>query len=234
MSRPGLRLEVAGVDAYLIRLGETIDPALIPWVRAAALRLRERLGARLIEVVPSYTTILVQYDLLRDDAESMHQALLRALDGLQPEPLNDGRLHEIPIWYAEEVGPDLPLLAARAGLTVEEVIALHSGQDYPVFAVGFAPCFAYLGLIDERLTAPRLSSPRPRVPAGSLGIAERQTAIYPLASPGGWNLIGRTPLKLFDPAHPSVCRFEVGDRVRFVSIGRAEYLALGGRLDDRP
>ncbi|MGC8732041.1 MAG: 5-oxoprolinase subunit PxpB [Halothiobacillaceae bacterium] len=233
MMPPRLQIEVAGIDAYLIRLGEAINPALIPWVRAAALRLREQLGERLVEVVPSYTTILAQYDLVRDDAESMRRDILAALEGLQPVAADEGRLHEIPVYYAEEVGPDLPRIAARAGLSTEALVALHSGRDYPVFAVGFAPCFAYLGLLDERLATPRLASPRPRVPAGSLGIAERQTAIYPLTSPGGWNLIGRTPLRLFDPAQPSVCRFEVGDRVRFVPIGRDEYLALGGRLDER-
>jgi KipI family sensor histidine kinase inhibitor len=233
MMPPRLQIEVAGIDAYLIRLGEAINPALIPWVRAAALRLREQLGERLVEVVPSYTTILAQYDLVRDDAESMRRDILAALEGLQPVAADEGRLHEIPVYYAEEVGPDLPRIAARAGLSTEALVALHSGREYPVFAVGFAPCFAYLGLLDERLATPRLASPRPRVPAGSLGIAERQTAIYPLTSPGGWNLIGRTPLRLFDPAQPSVCRFEVGDRVRFVPIGRDEYLDLGGRLDER-
>ncbi len=234
MMPPRLQIEVAGIDAYLIRLGEAIDPALIPWVRAAALRLREHLGERLVEVVPSYTTILVQYDLVRDDAESMRRDLLAALEGLQPVAAGEGRLHEIPVYYAEEVGPDLPRIAARAGLTTEALVALHSGRDYPVFAVGFAPCFAYLGLVDERLATPRLASPRPRVPAGSLGIAERQTAIYPLTSPGGWNLIGRTPLRLFDPTRLPSCDIEVGDRVRLRPIDRATYLAMGGRLDDLP
>jgi len=231
---PKPQIEVAGIDALLIRFGEAIDPALIPWLRAAVLRLRERLGERLIEVVPSYTTILVQYDLLLDDAETMRRDLLAALEGLRPAPLGAGRRHEIPVYYAEEVGPDLHALATRTGLSTEALIALHSGRDYPVFAVGFAPCFAYLGLVDERLTSPRLPTPRPCVPAGSLGIAERQTAIYPLDSPGGWSLIGRTPLRLFDPAQPSTCALEVGDVVRFQPIDRATYLALGGRLDDLP
>lgn len=234
MTAPQPHVEIAGVDAFLVRLGETIDPALIPWVRAATLRLRKRLGDRLVEVVPSYTTILVQYDLLRDDAESMRRDLLAALEGLRPAAGEVGRRHEIPVYYAEEVGPDLRPLAARAGMGVDELIALHCGRDYPVFAVGFAPCFAYLGLVDARLAAPRLASPRPRVPAGTLGIAERQTAVYPLDSPGGWNLIGRTPLHLFDPARDPACDLAVGDVVRFVPIDRATYLAMGGRLDDLP
>ncbi|MFZ5466097.1 MAG: 5-oxoprolinase subunit PxpB [Pseudomonadota bacterium] len=234
MTARRLQIEVAGIDAFLVRLGEAIDPALIPWVQAAALRLRERLGGRLVEVVPSYTTILVQYDLLREDAESMRRDLLAALEGLHPVAAGEGRLHEIPVYYAEEVGPDLPRIAARAGLTIEALIALHSGRDYPVFAVGFAPCFAYLGLVDERLSTPRLASPRPRVPSGTLGIAERQTAVYPLDSPGGWNLIGRTPLRLFDPAHDPACGLAVGDAVRLKPIDRATYLAMGGRLDDLP
>lgn len=234
MSAPEIRIEVAGVDAFIIRLGDAIAPALIPWVHGVATRLRERLGPRLVEVVPSYTTVLVQYDLLHDDAESMRRDLLSALNDLRPAPPGAGCLHEIPVWYAPEVGPDLLPLAQRTGLAMDELIALHSGRDYPVFAVGFAPCFAYLGLVDERLAAPRHASPRPRVPAGTLGIAERQTAIYPLDSPGGWNLIGRTPLRLFNPGREPACAFAVGDRVRFVPIERADYLALGGRLDDLP
>lgn len=220
------RIEVVAIDSLMVRLFDAIDEANMPWILAASQRLREAFGQQLIDLVPSYTTLLVQFDLAPGEAR---QRIQHALQGLQPDAGSGGRRHQIPVWYHSSVGPELPLLAARSGLSEDEVIALHGSRDYPVFALGFAPGFGFMGLVDERLATPRLSTPRKRVAAGSVGIAERQTAAYPAVSPGGWNLIGRTPLRLFERDHSLL---QPGDRVRFVAVGHAEFINLGG--DDSP
>ncbi|MEQ8514779.1 MAG: allophanate hydrolase subunit 1, partial [Chromatocurvus sp.] len=130
----------------------------------------------------------------------------------------------------EESGADLNAVADRAGLSVGDIIDLHSGTEYRVYAIGFAPGFAYLGELDERLTTPRLTTPRQRVPRGAVAIADRQTAVYPAVSPGGWNLIGSCPQRMFDPARDPSMPVGVGDRVRFCPISRDEFLRAGGSL----
>ncbi|WP_321349396.1 5-oxoprolinase subunit PxpB [Halopseudomonas oceani] len=221
-----LRIESAAIDSLMVRLFDQIDEANMPWLIAAAEQLREAFGAQLIDLVPSYTTLLLHYDLhALSEAEAI--ALINSsLHNLQPLANETGTLHAIPVWYNQSVGPELTSIAQRAGLSPEQVIEQHCSRDYPVFTLGFAPGFAYMGLVDEALASARLATPRQRVPKGSVGIAERQTAIYPLTSPGGWNLIGRCPLTLFSAERGSL--LQPGDRVRFVSIDHAEFIRLGG------
>ncbi|KXG82365.1 5-oxoprolinase subunit PxpB [Pseudomonas mosselii] len=223
------RIEVVAIDSLMVRLFDAIDEGNIPWILAASQRLRDAFGQQLIDLVPSYTTLMVQFDLAPGEAR---QRILQALEGLRPDAGQAGRRHEIAVWYHASVGPELPVLAARGGMSEAEVIRLHCGRDYPVFALGFAPGFGFMGLVDERLATPRLSTPRKRVAAGSVGIAERQTAAYPAVSPGGWNLIGRTPVRLFDREREGYSLLQPGDRVRFVAVERAEFINLGG--DDSP
>lgn len=230
------RYEVTGVDTITLHFGDAIDIALVDRIQRAASALENQLEGRLIDIVPSYTTLLLRYDLLSDDLASLVAAVTDALSALpetQPEK-STRQVIEIPVYYDPGVGPDLESIARRAGLSVEQVIQRHSANVYNVFAIGFAPGFAYLGEVPSELATPRLATPRSKVPAGTLGIADTQTALYPLESPGGWNLIGRTPLRLFDPDrdHPSL--LEAGQQVRFRAIDREEYLELGGRLDDLP
>jgi KipI family sensor histidine kinase inhibitor len=134
----------------------------------------------------------------------------------------------LPVWYDLSVGPELTLLSRRSGLPVDEVIRRHSQREYQVFALGFAPGFAFMGLVEEVLAAPRIKTPRKRVAAGSVGIAERQTAAYPLASPGGWNILGRTPATLFDRDIDGYSLMQPGDTVRFEPVDHAEFIRLGG------
>jgi KipI family sensor histidine kinase inhibitor len=136
----------------------------------------------------------------------------------------------LPVYYAPEVGIDLESLAERAGLSVSKVIDLHASSEYRVYAIGFAPGFAYLGEVDERIAAPRLATPRASVPRGSVAIADRQTAVYPSVSPGGWNLIGRCPVPMFDPGAQPCMPVAVGDTVHFEPISRERFLTLGGDL----
>ncbi|WP_237860613.1 5-oxoprolinase subunit PxpB [Pseudomonas sp. PGPR81] len=224
-----LRIEVVAIDCLMVRLFDRIDEANMPWLLAASHRLSAAFGEHLVDLVPSYTTLMVQFDMPPRQASAL---IDQALEGLQPDAGTSGRRHEIAVWYDASVGPELPLLAARSGLSEQEVIRLHSEREYPVFALGFAPGFGFMGLVDERLASPRLNTPRKRVAAGSVGIAERQTAAYPAVSPGGWNLIGRTPVRLFDREREGYSLLQPGDRVRFVAVSHAEFLALGG--DDSP
>ncbi|SFY20012.1 5-oxoprolinase subunit PxpB [Pseudomonas sp. NFACC36] len=226
------RVEVVAVDCLMVRLFDAIAEDNMPWMLAASERLREGFGGHLIDLVPSYTTLMVHYDLRALSPAQARELIVQALDNLSPDARSVGQRHVLPVWYDPSVGPELGLLARRSGLSVEQVIRRHSEREYQVFALGFAPGFAFMGLVDEVLAAPRLDTPRKRVAAGSVGIAERQTAAYPVMSPGGWNLIGRTPARLFDRERDGYSLMRPGDTVRFEAVGHAEFIALGG--DDTP
>jgi KipI family sensor histidine kinase inhibitor len=141
-----------------------------------------------------------------------------------------GRWVTLPVFYSPEVGPDLLSLAKAKNLSPDDVIRLHHEREYRVYAIGFAPGFAYLGQVSERLATARLATPRAKVPRGAVGIADQQTAVYPSESPGGWNLIGRCPVRMFDPNALDALKVSVGDRVRFEPINRETFLELGGEL----
>jgi 5-oxoprolinase (ATP-hydrolysing) subunit B len=225
-------VQTVGIDSLMVSLFEVIHEDNVPWLLAAAARLRSLFGERLIDLVPSYTTLLVHYDLLRLDNRQARALIDQALTDLTPTLSAAGRSHVLPVWYDPRVGPELASLAQRSGLSISEVIQRHGEKPYQVFALGFTPGFAFMGLVEEALAAPRLKTPRKRVAAGSVGIAERQTAAYPSVSPGGWNLIGRTPSRLFDTTQDGFSLLRPGDSVQFSAISHAEFVNLGG--DDSP
>lgn len=222
-----IRFEPAGAEALLLVLAEAPDAQLPQRLGVLAERIRAALGPLLTDLVPGWTSLLLHYDLLRTDHLQLAARLTPLLEQWLAEPLpaEAGRRHEIPIWYA---GADLAEVARACRLSVARVIELHAAGEYRVGAIGFAPGFAYLGELDERLRLPRRATPRTRVPAGSLAIAERQTAIYPQASPGGWHLLGLCPWHLFDAGRTPPCPLQLGDRVRFVPVDEAAYRAAGG------
>nr|WP_221766121.1 5-oxoprolinase subunit PxpB [Halomonas nitroreducens] len=225
------RLESAGLDGWLVRLFEEIDEANMPWITALVRDCEAAFGEALVDLVPSYTTLLVVFDPLALSPGEAHRRLAGVVASLRPDEAAEGApLRELPTWYDPSVGPELARLAERSGLSVEEVVERHSEATYRVFALGFAPGFAFMGSVEERLACPRLETPRKRVPAGSVGIAGRQTAAYPMASPGGWNLIGRTAAVLFDRDREGFSLLQVGDRVRFVPVTRDEFARLGGDI----
>ncbi|WP_330209562.1 5-oxoprolinase subunit PxpB [Pseudomonas sp. AM4(2022)] len=226
------RIEVVAIDCLMVRLFDVIAEANMPWMLAATEHLRNGFGPALVDLVPSYTTLMVHYDLTALTPAQARELIDQALTDLQPQAQGSGQCHVLPVWYDLSVGPELTLLSQRSGLAVEEVIRRHSAHEYQVFALGFAPGFAFMGLVDEVLATPRLSTPRKRVAAGSVGIAERQTAAYPVVSPGGWNLIGRTPAKLFDRERDGYSLMQPGDTVRFEAVSHAQFVNLGG--DDTP
>ena len=224
-------LHTAGENALIAYLGEETSPEVSGRVHDASIAIEAALGDKLIDLVPSYASLLVIYDAMRTDHMSVSTCILEAVRNLESSTTaSEGQTIALPVYYAPEVGQDLQALATRANITVEEVIQIHSAMEYRVYAIGFAPGFAYLGEVDERIAAPRLATPRTKVPRGAVAIADRQTAVYPAVSPGGWNLIGRCPVRMFNPDSDPIMPVSVGDRVRFEPIERARYLELGGEL----
>jgi len=170
-------------------------------------------------VHPAYASILIDFDPLAIRHSGVERAAAELFAEAAAAPVPEPRLVEIPVVYGGEYGPDLEGVAALTGLTPDEVVAIHSGAEYLVYFLGFSPGFPYLGGMPESIAAPRLETPRRRVPAGSVAIGGRQTGVYPMASPGGWRIIGRTPLRLFDLAADPPVLLQMGDRVRFVERG---------------
>jgi inhibitor of KinA len=186
----------------------------------------------MIEHVPAYSTIAVYYDPLacRPATESgtPYTCVRDILQKLTPSPeeLPPGKLLEVPTCYGGDLGPDLPFVARHCGLSVGEVVDVHTSRTYRVYMLGFSPGFPYLGGLSDRIAVPRRPSPRVSVPAGSVAIAGEQSGIYPIESPGGWQLIGRTPLRLFEPDREPPALLRMGDEVRFRSISQEEYRAM--------
>lgn len=225
---PAFRMETVGMDALIVRLFDAIDEAHMPWILAADNALRERFGGALIDLVPSYTTLLVHYDIEQLSQLEARRLIQQALHGLKPASTAAGREHRIPVWYDDSVGPELARIAERLGVDSDEIVRRHTCRDYCAFALGFSPGYAFMGMIEEALATPRLKTPRQKVAAGSVGIAERQTAIYSMRSPGGWNILGRTAVKLFDRDRDEISLFRPGDRVRFEPISREAFIEQGG------
>ena len=228
-----IRLVAHGEGGLLVQLGDAVDPDVNARVHALARAVVQRLGARVLEAVPSYASLLVIFDplvLSRERLEARVAALAREVGEIRAEPPR--RVVEVPVCYGGELGPDLEDVARAVALPPAEVIARHSAPIYRVYLLGFTPGFPYLGGVDPRLACPRLPSPRLRVPAGSVAIAGAQAGIYSVDSPGGWRLLGRTPLRLFDP-EPGARRpflLSPGDGVRFVPVDRVRFDALAAEV----
>ncbi len=202
----------AGDRALLVTLGRSIDPELLGQVLALDQALQDRRPRGLVSTVPAYSSLLCRFDPVVTDAGRL-EACIRQLEGQVDATVPSGPIVDVPTRYD---GPDLADVALKTNLTPAGVIDAHAGREYLVYCVGFTPGFTYCGAVADKLAVPRLASPRLRVPAGSIGIAGRQTGIYAVESPGGWNLIGRTALRLFDPAADPPARFKPGDRLRFI------------------
>lgn len=222
-----------GDAAVVLDFGGGISPATQRLIQAVSAYLAAHPFAGLRECVPAFTTLTVYYDpwLASDNgraspyeqvAAALRQRLAAAQTAAAPAAVALSVV-EIPVCYGGAFGPDLAFVAAHTGLTPAEVITRHAAPDYLVYLIGFAPGFPYLGGLDERLATPRLAAPRALVPAGAVGIAGRQTGVYSLPTPGGWQLIGRTPLRLFDPDRAAPSLLSAGQYVRFVPISAAEF-----------
>jgi len=218
--------------ALLISFGETFSEECHLKVRALVHALKERKDLSLREIQPAYTSVLLTVDLLRTDLHALTAALKPILAKLEqqkdtPIALPLHRV-EVPVCYEAPLAPDLADVAKHTGLSTAEVIHLHSATEYTVCFFGFMPGFAYWSGLPPQIAVPRLAAPRLKVPAGSVAIGGAQTGIYPLETPGGWRIIGRTPMTLFDSARRPPCVLELGDRVRIKAISFDEFKALGG------
>lgn len=214
-----MTIRPVGDTMLLVEWAHAIDPVVNQKVIALAARLRARLEAAVRDIVPGYCSLGVHFDPLRTDLAGLERAIREEAAQVSGEETTvSGAMHEIPVRYGGPHGPDLPAVAEWARCSPAEVIERHVARVYRVYMLGFIPGFAYLGVVDPAIAAPRRQVPRERVPAGSVGIAGGQTGIYPIASPGGWQLIGRTDVTLFDPSRATPSLLAPGDLVRFVPV----------------
>ena len=213
-----LTIHPYGDSAVIVYLGSQLDRSVNQQVHALASRVMRAQLPGICEVVPGYISLVIHFDPLQTSLPAVMDGVNDLHASLGQQPLPQARRVEIPVCYGGEWGPDLDFVARHAGLTTAEVIRRHAAAEYTVYMMGFLPGFPYLGGLDVSIAAPRLETPRRRVPAGSVGIAGEQTGIYPLASPGGWRLIGRTEVALFDLTARPPCLLAPGDQVQFIPI----------------
>ena len=222
----GARFQWASDQSLLVYFGQKITLQAHQQVRKLLRLLELEPIAGVRNLHPAYCSLLVKFDGLRLRHDEVEAILRRYLERLEEIKLPEPRLVEIPVCYGEEFGPDLAEVCAIHGLTPAQAIELHASAEYLVYFLGFVPGFAYLGELPEALVTPRLAVPRRRVPAGSVGIAGNQTGVYPFSTPGGWRLIGRTPVAMFRDEREGLSLLSIGDRVRFAPISEARFGAL--------
>lgn len=219
------RFLAAGDTALVVEFGERVDPAINHRVTQLAAAVRARGIEGVVDLVPTFRSLMVHYDPVATSAEILSASLRHVLSHPAGEAA-PGRLWHLPVLYGGEAGPDLDEVAERTGLTSDKVIAVHSEIIYDVYMMGFLPGLPYLGIMDEALALPRRAEPRVRVPSGSVAIATNLTNVYPSESPGGWHILGRTPIELFDTRRAVPILLAAGDRIRFEPIDQAKYDSL--------
>lgn len=226
-----IKLLTAGDSSILLQFGSTIDPAINRKIAATVQLMREQHINGVTDVIPAFCSLLINYD----PRVISYEQIKRRMEALVKIDVTAGdtrkRVFEIPVCYGGEYGPDIQNIADHAGLSVEEVIQIHTSRDYLIYMLGFLPGFTYLGGLDERIYTPRLANPRIRIPAGSVGIGGSQTGIYPMDSPGGWQLMGMTPVKTYDPDREVPILVEAGDYIRFVAIDEDEFHRIKELVD---
>ena len=217
------RIRLSGDRALLVEYGEGIDPAVNEKVRTMTALLKQNLPAGVEAIVPAYRSLSILYDPLVTRPARLAKILSALEANSRAGSPAKAKIVPIPVCYGGEFGPDIGIVAEHTGLREEEIIALHSSVDYRIYMIGFTPGFCYLGGLEDRLRTPRRKTPRANLPAGSVGLAESQTGVYPVDSPGGWQIIGRTPLRLFAPLRESPFLYEAGDRIRFVPVDKKDF-----------
>ena len=221
-----IKILTAGDSSLLIEFGNEISPEINQKIKTTVQLMKEQHIEGVVDIIPAFCSLLINYDPrvisyeeLRNRMKALVKIEVKAEDGVK-------RVFEIPVCYGGESGPDIENIAEHAGLSVEEVIKIHSSRDYLIYMLGFLPGFTYLGGLDERIHTPRLANPRLKINAGSVGIGGSQTGIYPLDSPGGWQLMGMTPVKTYDPEREVPILVEAGDYIRFVPVDEEEFLRI--------
>ncbi len=221
-----IKILTAGDASLLIEFGKEISPEINRKITATVQLMKEQHIEGVVDIIPAFCSLLINYDprVLSYDELSKRMKRLLNMDIKTGE--SSRRVFEIPVCYGGKYGPDLENIAKHAGLTEEEVIEIHSSRDYLIYMLGFLPGFCYLGGLDERIHTPRLANPRLKINAGSVGIGGSQTGIYPLDSPGGWQLMGMTPVKTYDPDREVPILLSAGDYIRFIPVDEAEFLRI--------
>lgn len=218
-----IKILTAGDSALLVEFGKEINKEINQKITAVVKIIKEQQIEGIVELIPSFCALVINYDprvISYDEIKKRVESIFE-LDIAVGETKK--RVFEIPVCYGGEYGPDIENIAKNAGLSVEEVIKIHSSRDYLIYMLGFLPGFCYLGGLDERIHTPRLANPRLKINAGSVGIGGSQTGIYPLDSPGGWQLMGMTPVKTYDPDREVPILVEAGDYIRFIPVDEEEY-----------
>lgn len=226
-----IKILTAGDSSLLIEFGQEISPKINEKITATVQLMKEQHIEGVVDIIPAFCSLLINYDprvISYDELKGRMQGLVKV--DVKAEA-GKKRVFEIPVCYGGEYGPDLGNIAEHAKLTEEEVIKIHSSRDYLIYMLGFLPGFTYLGGLDERIHTPRLANPRVKISAGSVGIGGSQTGIYPLDSPGGWQLMGMTPVKTYDPEREVPILVEAGDYIRFVPVTEEEYLRIKDLVD---
>lgn len=217
------RYRIAGDQGLLVEYGEGVDPDVNAKVRVMGIRMKETKPKGVIEIVPTYRSLLVVYDPCMTNPYILESFMCDLEESARKEQIPPSKIIEIPVCYGEKYGPDIETVADTNGITTDTVIQIHSEPDYMIYMVGFTPGFPFLGGLSEKLYTPRLETPRLKVPQGSVGIANNQTGVYPIESPGGWQIIGRTPLNLFDPGRSNPLLYQAGDNIKFNPITEQEF-----------
>jgi len=223
------RFFLAGDRGLFAEFGASIDPKINQKVRQIFLSLEKTPIDGVVEIIPTYRSILIFYNPSLSNPERLKQEIVDRENSLDKWEIPPPETIEIPVCYGDNFGPDLAFVAQQNNLTPEEVIQIHTSGTYLIYMLGFTPGFPFLGGLSEKLFTPRLENPRQLVPAGSVGIANNQTGIYPIDSPGGWQLIGKTPIKLYDPTGAPPILLKAGNYLKFKQISRKEFLELASR-----
>lgn len=223
----------AGDCSFVIEFGAEISPEINRNIKKLMLDLEEQNIDGLMEIIPTYCSMLINYNPCKITYKELEKKIKKLLKNItKSEEEDEVKLIEIPTLYSDEYGPDLSYVAEYNGLTKEEVIKIHTSTDYLVYMLGFMPGFTYLGGMSERIATPRLESPRLQILPGSVGIAGKQTGIYPSLSPGGWRIIGRTPLKLYNVKSENPVFISSGDYVRYIAIDEEEYEKIQAEVEE--
>lgn len=221
-----IKILTAGDASLLIEFGKEISPEINSKITGVVQLMKEQHIEGVVDVIPAFCSLLINYDPRVISYDEITKRMKRILKMDIRAGATKKRVFEIPVCYGGKYGPDLSFIAENAGLSEEEVIKIHSSRDYLIYMLGFLPGFCYLGGLDERIHTPRLANPRIKISAGSVGIGGSQTGIYPLDSPGGWQLMGMTPVKTYDPNREVPILLSAGDYIRFVPVEEEEYLRI--------
>jgi inhibitor of KinA len=223
-------IKIASTDSVIIYFGDSISKEISHKVKSAYLHLNSLNNSAIIELIPSYTSLFITYDIFKYDFESIKRYLNEELSKDIDKEQSEVKLITIDVYYGSEVGLDLERVAKLHDLSIDEVIDIHSSKIYDVYTIGFLPGFAYLGEVDKKIQTSRLESPRKKIPKNSVAIADAQTSVYPIDSPGGWNILGKTAFNLFDKSHAKLSPIDINTQIKFNPISKEEFIKQGGEI----